>query len=217
MKYRCPYCGQNGFSFIDKIDFLPRWLPEYFQGGRCAHCRERSVYFSRFGGRIGHVVIQVAIALAVAGFYFWAVRLPEEKLNGYYFWIPLLVATVLLYGFKWLFCYFDKPEYAVRINAPTFRVTVDASVRLWPRIRVGEVYLLRFPKRGMHEDAPHIIAMVQKIEKHANERVITMRVVKEFLMKGPFSEERLLLTTNGTFVTEGIVTQTYQLAPKDEE
>ena len=217
MKYRCPYCGQKGFSFIEKIDFLPRWLPEYFQGVRCAHCRERSVYYSRFGGRIGHVVIQAAIFVALAGFYAWAACLPKEKLNGYYLWIPLLVTTVLLYGFKWLFCYLDKPRYEDRINASTFRFKADTSVRLWPYVRVGEVYLLRFPKRGTHEDAPHLIAMVQKVERHGGVFEITMRVVKEFLMKGPFPEERLVLTTNGTFAVEGVVTQTYLLAPQEEE
>ena len=216
MKYRCPYCGEKGFSFIEKIDFLPRFLPEYFQGVRCAQCRERSVYHSRLGGRIGHVVIQAAIMVALTGFYLWAARLPEEILNGYYVLVPLLVATVLLYGFKGLFCYLDKPRYADRISAPTFRFTVDASLRLWPRVRVGEVYLLRFPKRGMHEDSPHVIAMVQRVERRADERVVTVRVVKEFLMKAPLQEEPVRLITNKNVALEGVVSQTYRLAESDE-
>ena len=29
MKYRCPYCGEKGFSTIEKLDFLPRLVSEY--------------------------------------------------------------------------------------------------------------------------------------------------------------------------------------------
>ena len=206
MKYRCPHCGEKGFTFVEKIDFLPRWLPEYFQGARCSICRERAVYHSRWGGRIGHAVIQSAIIVVVPFLVFFLATLPTGRAPVYWLLIGVLVAAVLLYVFKWLFCHLDKPTHAERVDNPTFRITVPAAVRMWPRMRVGEIYLCRFPKKGLHLDAPYVIGMIEKAEKQGDQREITIRVVKEYLPKGLEPDEGVWVLTDGDFHLEGVVT-----------
>lgn len=216
MKYRCPHCGEKGFLFAEKIDFLPRWLPEYFQGARCSICRERSVYFSRWGGRIGHAVIQTAIILLVPLFVFFLATLPTGRASIYWYLLGLLIAAVVLYAFKWLFCHLDKPQYADRIEAPRFRMAIAAGVSLWPRMRVGEIYLLKFPKQGMHQDAPHVIGMIDKIEKDGNKKILTIRVIKEHLPKGLQTEEPAWMLTEGDFHVEGVITQPHRRWMEEE-
>lgn len=216
MKYRCPHCGEKGFLFAEKIDFLPRWLPEYFQGACCSICRERSVYFSRWGGRIGHAVIQTAIILLVPLFVFFLATLPTGRASIYWYLLGLLIAAVVLYAFKWLFCHLDKPQYADRIEAPRFRMAIAAGVSLWPRMRVGEIYLLKFPKQGMHQDAPHVIGMIDKIEKDGNKKILTIRVIKEHLPKGLQTEEPAWLLTEGDFHVEGVITQPHRRWMEEE-
>lgn len=216
MKYRCPHCGEQGFTFVERIDFLPRWLPEYFQGARCSICRERSVYHSRFGGRIGHMVIQSAIILLVPILVILLVTLPTGRAKGYWVWIALLLAAVALYGFKLLFCYLDKPHYADRVGIPKLRVAVDAAARLWPRVRVGEIYVMKFPKQGLHQDSPHVIGLIEKAEKDGNKRTLTVRVIKEYLPKGLQTEEGVWLLTDGDFHVEGVVTQPHRRRMEEE-
>lgn len=127
-----------------------------------------------------------------------------------------LVDLALLVVFKWLFCYLDKPAMADYISADKFRFTIPATVRLWPRVRVGEIYLFRFPKRKKREDGPYIIGMVTKVEKDGESQEVTVRVVKEYLMDAPVTEEDIVLTTEGAFFVEGVVSHTYRL-PLEEE
>ena len=216
MKYRCPYCGEKGFSTIEKLDFLPRFLPEYMQGARCGNCRQKVYYSSQFGGRIGRTAIVLAIPIVtVLLMVLYARLLPQAPGWGYL--VILLVGTALLYGFNYFFGYFDKASEAEQRQDPVFRFTTGSTARLWPTVRVGEIYVLRFPKRGLHEDAPHIIGMVQKIEGKPGDRTVTIRVIKEFLMEAPLPEEAVWLTTEGNLTLEGTVSQTYKLPPKEEE
>lgn len=225
MKYRCPHCGQPGFSFVEKIDMVPRWItPEYFQGVRCGYCREKAVYYARWGGRIVHVAVQVALGLALAGFWIWALtHLPEEMLAGNelepflgYIILPMLVWGASVSVFKWLFCYLDKPARADYISADKFRFTTDGTTRLWPRVRVGEIYLFRFPTRKKKEDGPYLIGMVTKVEKDGAQKVVTVRVVKEYLMTAPLLDEELVLTTEKGFSVSGVTSHTYRLPPEEE-
>ena len=216
MKYRCPYCGEKGFSTIEKLDFLPRLVSEYMQGARCGNCRQKVYYSCRWGGRIGRTIIVVSIPLAslvALGLLFpFFVEGPK-----WWFFAFILLSCVLLYGFNYFFGYFDKATEDEQRQDPVFRFTTGSTARLWPTVRVGEIYPLRFPKRGLHEDAPHIIGMVQKIEGRPGDRTVTIRVIKEFLMEAPLPEEAVWLTTEGALTIEGTVSQTYKLPPKEEE
>lgn len=226
MKYRCPHCGQLGFSFLAKADLVPRWnfVPEYAQGVRCTVCRERVVYHARWGGRLGHFLMVLGLTLALGGCFVWEAKsLPPDILNGNAPWaffafilLPILLWAVLLTVSKWLFCYLDKPAMADYISADKFRFTIPATVRLWPRVRVGEIYLFRFPKRKKREDGPYIIGMVTKVEKDGETQEVTVRVVKEYLMNAPLTEEEIVLTTEGEFSVEGVVSHTYRLPPQEE-
>ena len=216
MKYRCPYCGEKGFSTIEKLDFLPRFLPEYWQGARCSNCHQKAYYSCRWGGRIGRTIVVFSILLLsliiLKLLYPFFVEGPKWCFFAY-----ILLVCVLLYGFNLLFGYFDKASEAEQRQDPVFRFTTGTTARLWPRVRAGEIYVLRFPKRGMHVDAPHIIGMVQKIEGGPDERTVTIRVVKEFLMEAPLPDAAVWLTTDGNLTLEGTVSQTYKLPPKEEE
>ena len=223
MKDRCPHCGERGFSFLAKVDLVPRWgnfVPEYAQGARCVVCRERAVYYARWGGRIGHRLGTAGIALLVVGAFFWfakAVLLPMDSGAGVMLLLlSLLLIPLPLVVFKWLFCHLDKPSMTDYIPGDKFRFTTPATVRLWPRVRVGEIYLFRFPKRKKREDGPYIIGMVTQVEKDGETQELTVRVVKEYLMNAPLAEEELVLTTDGDFSVEGVVSQTYRL-PSEEE
>ena len=225
MKYRCPHCGQPGFSFVEKIDMVPRWItPEYFQGVRCGYCREKAVYYARWGGRIVHVAVQVALGLALFGvLVLFAVKLPAEILNStdlgvmfLFIGLPFLVWGASVSVFKWLFCYLDKPARADYISADKFRFTTDGTTRLWPRVRVGEIYLFRFPTRKKKEDGPYLIGMVTKVEKDGAQKVVTVRVVKEYLMTAPLLDEELVLTTEKGFSVSGVTSHTYRLPPEEE-
>ena len=126
----------------------------------------------------------------------------------------LLVLLLLLY--KLLFCYFDKPEESGYVSADKFRFTLPATVRLWPRVRVGEIYLFRFPKRKRREDGPYLIGMVTNVEKDGDSQEVTVRVVKEYLMDAPLVDEELVLATEGEFSVDGVVSHTYRLPPEEE-
>ena len=226
MKYRCPHCGQLGFSFFAKTDLVPRWkfVPEYMQGVRCDNCRERAVYHARWGGRVGHMIGDGALALALFGvLVLFAVKLPAEILNStdlgvmfLFIGLPILMWGALLCCFKWLFCYLDKPARADYISADKFRFTTDGATRLWPRVRVGEIYLFRFPKRKKKEDGPYMIGMVTRVEKGDKSQEVTVRVVKEYLMTAPLLEEELVLTTEKGFSVSGVISHTYRLPPEEE-
>ena len=223
MKYRCPHCGQKGFSFLAKVDLVPRWgnfVPEYAQGARCVVCRERAVYYARWGGRLGHVFGTFGVMLLLLGGLLCLKKIvtPDIEVGiGFMLLCLLLVLwAAMLILFKWLFCYLDKPARADFISTDKFRFTAPATVRLWPRVRVGEIYLIRFPKRKKREDGPYIIGMVTQVEKDGETQELTVRVVKEYLMNAPLAEEELVLTTEGNFSVEGVVSQTYRL-PSEEE
>ena len=216
MKFRCPYCGEKGFSTIEKLDFLPRLVSEYMQGARCGNCRQKVYYSSRLGGRVGRTAIVLAIpVVTVLLMVLYARLLPQAPGWGYL--VILLVGAALLYMFNCFFGYFDKATEEEQRQDPVFRFTTGSTARLWPKVRVGEIYPLRFPKRGLHEDAPRIIGMVQKIEGKPGDRTVTVRVIKEFLMEAPLPEEAVWLTTEGALTIEGTVAQTYKLPPKEEE
>ena len=226
MKYRCPHCGQKGFSFLAKADLVPRWkfTPEFAQGVRCSVCRERAVYYARWGGRVAHWLGNAALLVALFGWLVLLLKiLSSEFLNSNEPWVlfvflflPILLWAALLVVFKWLFCYLDKPAMADYISADKFRFTLPATVRLWPRMRVGEIYLFRFPKRQKREDGPYLIGMVTRVEKNGESQEVTVRVVKEYLMDAPMAEEEILLTTESNFSVEGMVSQTYRLPPQEE-
>ena len=223
MKYRCPHCGQKGFSFLAKVDLVPRWgdfVPEYAQGARCNVCRERAVYYARWGGRLGHWLGTAGIVLLMAGAFFWfakAVLLEiDPELGMMLSLLCFLFIPIPLVVFKGLFCYLDKPARADYISADKFRFTTDGAVGLWPRVRVGEIYLFRFPKRKKREDGPYIIGMVTQVEKDGESQEVTVRVVKEYLMNAPVTEEEIVLTTEGDFFVEGVVSHTYRLPSQEE-
>ena len=222
MKYRCPHCGQKGFSFLAKTDYIQRLkiVPEYAQGVRCAVCRERAVYHARWGGRLGHMLgnygvifISVACILGIAKAVATTI---VSGLGLAIVFLLLLLLPVPLILFKWLFCYLDKPARADYISADKFRFTIPATLWLWPRVRVGEIYLIRFPKRKKREDGPYLIGMITQVEKNGEAKEVTVRVVKEYLMDAPVTEEELVLTTEGNFSVEGVVSQTYRLPPQEE-
>lgn len=225
MKYRCPHCGQPGFSFFAKADLVPRLklVPEYAQGARCDVCRERAVYHARWGGRLGHLIGDAALLLALFGaFVLIANTLPSELFYSSEPWVffvfgvsPFFVWGALLCLFKWLFCYLDKPARADYISADKFRFITDGAVRLWPRVRVGEIYLIRFPKRKKRDDGPYLIGMVTHVEKDGESQEVTIRVVKEYLMNAPLLEEELVLTTEKGFVLSGTVSHTYRLPSQE--
>ena len=216
MKYRCPYCGEKGLSTIEKLDFLPRVLPEYMQGARCGNCQHKVYYSSRLGGRPGRTAIVLAIpAVTVLLMLLYNRLLPQAPGWGYF--AILLLGTLLLYGFNYFLGYFDKGSEDEQRQDPVFRFTSASTARLWPKVRVGEIYQLRFPKRGLHVDAPHIIGMVKKVEGAPGNRTVTIRVIKEFLMEAPLPEEAVWLTTEGSLTIEGAVSHTYRLPPKEED
>lgn len=223
MKYRCPHCGQKGFSFLAKVDLVPRWgdfIPEYAQGARCVVCRERAVYYARWGGRLGHYLGTAGVALLTVGAFFWFAKSVLLKMDPgpgtMLLLLCLLFVPIPLVVFKWLFCHLDKPSMTDYIPGDKFRFTAPATVRLWPRVRVGEIYLIRFPKRKKREDGPYLIGMVTNVEKDGETQEVTVRVVKEYLMGAPLPQEELVLTTEGNFSVEGVVSQTYRLPPQEE-
>lgn len=217
MKYRCPYCGEPGFSFFAKIDFVPRLieLPEYVQGARCMNCRQRAVYHSRFGGRLGHFLIDWALKIALLVCCIAALLSSSTAGKFAVFFGGLVGYVVVVVIFKGLFCYLDKPARADYVSDPTFRITVDGSERLWLHVRVGEIYLFRFPARKKKEDGPYIIGMVTKVTKEDARSLVTVRVVKEYLMDAPLADESVTLTTQKNFAAEGTVEKTYRLAPQE--
>lgn len=226
MKYRCPHCGQVGFSFLAKTDLVPRlrFVPEYAQGVRCTVCRERAVYYARWGGRVGHWLGNLILGLVfIGGLLLLVNAVPKETINNsgpwgafVFIFLPIALWAALLVGFKWLFCYLDKPAQADYISANHFRFTLPATVRLWPRVRVGEIYLFRFPKRKRREDGPYLIGMVTNVEKDGDSQEVTVRVVKEYLMDAPLVDEELVLATEGDFSVDGVVSHTYRLPPEEE-
>lgn len=218
MKYRCPYCGKPGISFVGKIDFLPPFIC-----AKCDYCQELSRCYGRWGGHIGHRLVQFALAVALGGFWIWAACLPGEILSrsdpglfAVYIWLPLLVWAVLAGGFNWLFCYLDKRDEADGISDPTFRFTMESSLRLWPRVRVGEIYVFRFPERKAKEDGPYIVGMITKAEKSGDQKVVTVRVIKEYLMEAPTAKEAVVLHTLGKLTVRGVVSRTYRLQSEKE-
>lgn len=217
MKYRCPHCGQKGFSFLAKTDLVPRLLStEYAQGVRCDVCREQVVYYARWGGREGHVVGVAVLTVLLLVAAALSLRLPTDPMRCVALIGEMLAYVLLLCGFKWLFCYLDKPDMADYVSADKFRFTLPATVRLWPRVRVGEIYLIRFPKRKKREDGPYLIGMVTNTEKNGETQEITIRVVKEYLMGAPLPQEELVLTTDGDFYVDGVASRTYRLPPEEE-
>ena len=58
--------------------------------------------------------------------------------------------------------------------------------------------------------------MVTRVEKNGESKEVTVRVVKEYLMDAPMAEAEILLTTEGAFFVEGMVSQTYRLPPQEE-
>lgn len=218
MKYRCPYCGNPGISFIEKIDFLPPYIY-----AKCDYCKEIALCHARWGGHMGHRLVQFALGITLGGFWVWAACLPGEILSRsdprvfvLYIWLPLLAWAVLAGVFNWLFCYLDKRHEADYISDPTFRFTMGSSLRLWPRVRVGEIYIFRFPNRAKKEDGPYIIGMLTKVDEDGKQKIVTVRVIKEYLMEQPFVEESVKLCTAGSFVVEGVVCRTYRLTPEEE-
>lgn len=221
MKYRCPHCGQKGFSFTNKIlPTLPRYDPKY---ASCDYCRGEVTSHAQWGGRVGDVLVTLVFALVWTGSGVCALLRTQNanpNSENWYFlllWMLfglLLVLLLLLY--KYLFCYFDKPEDSGYVSADKFRFTAPATVRLWPWVRVGEIYLIRFPKRKKREDGPYLIGMVTNVEKVGETQEVTIRVVKEYLMDAPLLQEELVLTTEGDFYVDGVVSHTYRLPPEEK-
>ncbi len=224
MKYRCPHCGERGFSFTHRI--IPQrslYNPEYVS---CDYCRRGVTLFARWGGKIGNIITTLVLVLTPLVVGVWSLQFvpSQQEANPaetglYYllFWIlPWSICVALLLLYRRLFCYFDKPVESGYISADKFRFTIPATVRLWPRVRVGEIYLIRFPKRKKIEGGPYLIGMVTKVEKDGESQEVTVRVVKEYLMDAPVTEEELVLTTEGNFSVEGVVSQTYRLPPQEE-
>lgn len=218
MKYRCPHCGKPGFSFVEKVDFLPPFLC-----AKCDCCKEMALCHARWGGHMVQRWIRFTLGLGLIGFYVWAAtHLPKDILLSsdidvfiVYFFVPLLVWAVLAGGFNWAFCYLEKPHQADYVSAPTFRFAISATARLWPRVRVGEIYLFRFPKRKEREDGPYLVGMVTEIKKEGVQKIVTVRVIKEYLMEAPLMEETVVLTTTTAFSVTGMISRTYRL-PKEE-
>ena len=172
---------------------------------------------------MGHRLVNFSLGLALGGFWIWAAHLPKELLSGsdpwlfvVYIWLPMLVWAVLTGLFNWLFCYLDKPHQTDCTGDPTFRFAMPGAIRLWPRVRVGEIYVFRFPERKAKEDDPYIVGMVTKVEKNGEQVVVVVRVIKEYLMEAPVTEEPVVLHTAGKFTACGVVSRTYRLPSVQE-
>lgn len=222
MTYRCPHCGEPGFPLFKKAIII-RYKYSY-DDPKCNNCRKEAELQTRRGGRRGWRWGEFALWLVLLPVWGWmALHLPERPQNGPELLVnisgvvvPILVIWFLVMVFRCLFCHLDKPEREGYTSADKFRFTTDGAVRLWPRVRVGEIYLIRFPKRKKKEDGPYLIGMVTKVEKNGDRREITVRVVKEYLMEAPLLEEELVLTTEKGFSLSGVVSHTYRL-PSEEE
>ena len=222
MKYRCPHCGEPGFSVMKKLIFPIRRL---FYHPKCDYCNnETDIYMWWRGKVIFSGTVEMLFFIAYAGVMVGLLTAaPPEQNNSSdvwlhlkFFWAPLLVWGLTVLLFRWFFCSFDKLYREDTSSADKFRFTIPATVWLWPRVRVGEIYLFRFPKRQKREDGPYLIGMVTRVEKNGESKEVTVRVVKEYLMDAPMAEEEILLTTEGAFCVEGVVSHTYRLPPQEE-
>ena len=219
MKYRCPHCGQPAFNWMEKTGCVPWWyIP------KCRYCHGEVFCHTWWGGHIGHRWIQFGFACVLfGGFVLSGMLMPKEWYQSFedgnaWIWcigLPLLLWAVLAFGYNWLFCYLDKRYPADYISADKFHFITDGAVRLWPRVRVGEIYLIRFPKRKKRDDGPYLIGMVTHVEKDGESQEVTIRVVKEYLMNAPLLEEELVLTTEKGFVLSGTVSHTYRLPSQE--
>lgn len=58
--------------------------------------------------------------------------------------------------------------------------------------------------------------MLTKVDEDGEQKIVTVRVIKEHLMEQPFVEESVKLCVAGSFVVEGIVSRTYRLSLEKE-
>lgn len=221
MKYRCPHCGQKGFSLTQKVLRYSKWTHR----PKCSYCGNGATIHMWWRGKpIMRSLVDLLIFVAYFGVAVGLVAVaPPEQHNGsdigmylQFFWAPLLAWGLTTLVFHWLFCSFDREGWAEYADVNHFRFTAPATVRLWPRVRVGEIYLFRFPKRKRREDGPYLIGMVTNVEKDGDSQEVTVRVVKEYLMDAPLVDEELVLATEGDFSVDGVVSHTYRLPPEEE-
>ena len=206
MKYRCPYCGEETFSFTEKAGF---WIgrdrhEQSIFWAQCSLCRNRVGWFLGKTKQWGHLLFVCIIPVVITLAYFYLLwNHPSKDTNiiilvSFPLWIPIW------FSLNYFFCHFDKRHKSEREADARIKMSVSQEQPLWPAVKKGEIYLFKCPERGTTETAPHLIAMVVSRKKSGNHREMELRVIKAMDMALPYPNEPIWLITRGKKVIEGI-------------
>ena len=202
MKYRCPYCGEPAFTTAERIG-LPADFGKFAAFfPTCPHCKRTANRTSSVGRwcRLSlALILLVAITLPVLR---WSIRAQVSYAGA------VAVASLLFFvgGYFAIFYFlfhFDK-GWSERQSDPRFTIAVNEKRR--PPLRVGEIYVCRFPQRNS-TDAEQIIALVHRIKKHEDGYIVEVRVIRADHMELPVAKERARLITDSSYDVEGAVTE----------
>lgn len=211
MKYRCPYCGEESFGFIEKAGY---WVgigryEHSIHLAKCSFCKKRVGWLLGKTNQWGHLLFINVIPLVatfIGGYILSQNSKDSIKAIIFLACIPLWVS--IWFSLNYFFCHFDKARKVEREADARIKMSVPLEQRLWPGVREGEIYRIRCPKRGTAETAPHLFVLVADRKKAGGHRELDLRVIKAVDMALPYPDEPIWLITRGKDVIEGTTLST---------
>ena len=201
MKYRCPYCGEPAFTTAERIG-LPADFGKFAAFfPTCPHCKRTATRTSSVGEWCRLSLSLILLTVITLPLLRWSIRAQVSYAGA------VAVASLLLFvgGYFAIFYFlfhFDK-SWSERRSDPRF--TVVTSEKRRPPLRVGEIYVCRFPQRNSTE-AIQIIGLIHRIKKQVNGYNIEMRIIRADHMELPVADEKIRIILDGSDDVEGAVT-----------
>ena len=201
MKYRCPYCGEPAFTTAERIG-IPTSIGKYAAFfPTCPRCKRTAHRTSSVGPWCSLSLCLILLAAVTLPLLRWTFTAQGPFVGA------VAVASLLLFagGYCAIYYYlfhFDKSASEI---ADDTRFAIAVAERRRPPLRVGEIYVCRFPQRDTG-NAPQIIALVHRMQKAENGYTLEMRVIRADNMDLPVANERVRLITDSRYDIEGKVT-----------
>ena len=168
--FRCPYCGEQVFTNMLKMGIHSK----FGTAPRCPACHRIVFRETSRGGNNGYYVICMALGLiAVCGL-----------MAAFVTSIPLLfvlslISFIALYlFFQYYLCHFDVAKKE-KSNFSVIKIKTNDSIRLWPHIRQGEIYII-VPEEvtNPQSESKQTIALLEEINQNKHETTFMFRLIR---------------------------------------
>lgn len=173
-KYRCPYCGEPAFGWLQKASAKPS--THYFKWDSvllltCPHCKEQAKLVPTDGSRR---LYKIFLPIAFAIIALVAVALVLE------WWILIIVLVLLFNPISWVLDYARfKYERYVRIGEH-HDILTEATIRFDETHSFIEesIYLLKPPASDIHKAGVHSYYVVAVTNCESDKGRYTLRFIK---------------------------------------